>query len=112
MKQTGASNSESTTVEGEEEGGGSDCDCISVSDSSQSQGPAQPQQQGWPPGIPASYSAPLTNPAVRAWLRASKELVCMATVKAEVSQALWLSNTALIMAQLPAWKSSSARHLL
>jgi hypothetical protein len=106
LKQTSASNSESTTAEGEEEGGGSDADCISVSDSehSQGQGPNQPQQQqqGWPPSIPSLYSAPYSNPAVRAWLRASKELVCMTTVKAEVSQVLWLPNTALMMVQLPA----------
>jgi hypothetical protein len=72
MKQTSASNSESTTMEGEGEGGVSDPDGIS-------------EQQHWPPSIPTSYITPLTNPAVRAWLRASKELVSMAAVRAEVS---------------------------
>jgi hypothetical protein len=30
--------------------------------------------EDWPCAIPAAYSAPLTNPAVRSWLRASRLL--------------------------------------
>jgi hypothetical protein len=122
MRQTGAgaaasrSDSESTAEqegegEGEEgsskgDGSGSDSDCISVTDSepSQGQGPSQPplqqQQQQWPPGIPAAYAAPLTNPAVRAWLRASRELVCMRTVRDEVSQAPQVLPTALMLGSI------------
>jgi hypothetical protein len=36
--------------------------------------PRMSHLQGWPAGIPAAYTAPLTNPAVRAWLRASRRL--------------------------------------
>jgi hypothetical protein len=50
--------------------------------SQQQQG--QPPREQWPRGIPPAYAAPLTNPAVRAWLRASRELIIMRVLQDEV----------------------------
>jgi hypothetical protein len=105
---TAEQDGEGEVEEGSSKGDGSDSDsnCISVSDSEPSQGqgpnqlPLQQQQQQWPPGIPAAYAAPLTNPAVRAWLRASRELVLMKTVRDEVGQAPQVLPTALMLASI------------